>query len=120
MRVVDVNRSSSQSSSKKTYMRLGLLLALALGLPPLHASPNDALATKYACVACHQATQAAVGPAWNDIRSKYAGKVSAAELASRVKAGSSGKWGAVPMPPQTAVPDSDLQALTSWILEGTR
>jgi cytochrome c len=25
-------------------------------------------------------------------------------------------WGAVPMPPNTTVPDADIKALVSWIL----
>jgi cytochrome c len=33
-----------------------------------------------------------------------------------VKNGSQGVWGNVPMPPNTAVPDGDINALVKWIL----
>ena len=47
-----------------------------------------------------------VGPAYQDVAKKYAGK-SADELAKSIKAGGSGKWGAVPMPAQAALSDAD-------------
>ena len=37
--------------------------------------------------------------------------------AGRVRAGSSGVWGAIPMPPQQ-LPDADLDAITRWIAAG--
>lgn len=101
-----------------------LLLASALCATTLfstHAAASQALAQKYACVACHQPAVKVVGPSWKDIRAKYAdGKTSAAELAATVRAGSTGKWGGTPMPPQARVPDADLQTLAQWLLDDPR
>ena len=48
---------------------------------------------------------------------KYKGQAdAAAKLAEKVKKGGSGVWGPVPMPPNPAVPDGDIQKLVAWIL----
>ena len=38
------------------------------------------------------------------------------KLAEKVKKGSQGAWGNIPMPPNTTVPDADVNALVKWIL----
>ena len=103
----------------------GLLLAV-LGLCmgaiwPARAVASQALAQKYACVACHQPTVKGVGPSWKDIGARYGeGQGTAAQLAAAIKAGSAGKWGAMPMPAQGGVPDADLKSLAQWVLDGAK
>lgn len=93
------------------------MLPLLAAMAAAGAQASDALAAKYACVACHQAEKKAVGPSWKDMAAKYAnGGMTAAKLAESIKRGSSGKWGPVPMPAQPALPDADAQALAGWIL----
>jgi cytochrome c len=93
-------------------------VALAATLFQLSAFANERLAQKYACAACHQAERKVVGPSWAAIRDKYKdGSVSAEQLGKTIKAGSTGKWGPVPMPAQPAVTDADAQALAAWILQ---
>jgi len=88
---------------------------------PTPAVASQALAQKYSCVACHQATAKVVGPSWKDIGAKYGdGKGTAAQLAASIKAGSSGKWGPMPMPAQAQVPDADAQLLAQWLLDGAK
>jgi cytochrome c551/c552 len=53
-----------------------------------------------------------VGPALADIGKKYAGQ--AAYLSERIRAGSSGVWGNIPMPPQALSPE-DAQAIAQWL-----
>jgi cytochrome c5/cytochrome c551/c552 len=72
---------------------------------------------KYGCAACHAIDKPVVGPAYSQVAAKYRGDKSAAtKLEQKVKAGGSGVWGAVPMPPNATVPDADIKALVSWIL----
>ena len=101
-----------------------LVAALAIGVSMAGSAPafaSTALAQKYACVACHQPAVKVVGPSWKEIGARYGdGKGTAAQLAASIKAGSSGKWGAMPMPPQAQVPDADLQALAQWVLDGAK
>jgi cytochrome c len=72
---------------------------------------------KYACSACHTIDSKLVGPAFKEIAAKYREDQAApAKLAEKVKKGSQGVWGSVPMPPGSTVPDADVNALVSWIL----
>jgi cytochrome c len=62
-----------------------------------------------------------VGPAFQDVAKKYAGQKDAeAALARSIKAGGSGKWGPVPMPPQPTLSESEAQTLAAWVLTGAR
>lgn len=98
----------------------GLTVLLGLAVPTL-AQADQALAQKNACMACHAAQQKLVGPAFQDVASKYAAQADAqAYLVKSIKAGGSGKWGPVPMPAQPALSDADTQTLAAWILKGAR
>jgi cytochrome c len=98
--------------------RLALVLAAAVAVPaslPAHA--QEELAKKHACLACHAIDKKLVGPAYKDVAAKYRGDAGAeAKLVDKVKKGSQGTWGQVPMPPNSNVPDADVRALVKWIL----
>jgi cytochrome c5/cytochrome c551/c552 len=84
---------------------------------PLDLASGQAMMQKDGCAACHAVDKTIVGPAYNQVAAKYRGdKTAAARLEQKVKAGGSGVWGPVPMPPNSAVPDADIKALVSWIL----
>jgi cytochrome c len=79
------------------------------------------LAKAAACTACHGVTDRIVGPGFREVAAKYASVPDAAgHLTAKVKAGGSGAWGAVPMPPQPQVKDADARALVQWILGGAK
>ena len=91
------------------------LAALAAAAAP--AAASEQLAKKHNCLACHTVDKKMVGPSYKDVAAKYRGdKQAAAKLAAKVKNGSQGVWGNVPMPPNTTVPDADVNALVKWIL----
>lgn len=70
----------------------------------------------YACMGCHQVDGPMVGPAYTEVAAKYQGDATATDmLAEKIKAGGSGTWGAVSMPPN-AVGDAELKILVDWIL----
>lgn len=95
--------------------------ALVLTAAASPALANLALAQKHACTACHAVDKKVVGPAYAEVAKKYAGQKDAAKaLAASIKAGGSGKWGPVPMPPQAQLNDADLAALATWILGGAK
>ena len=84
---------------------------------PLDLQSGQAMMQKYGCAGCHAVDKPLVGPAYSQVAAKYRGDTTAAaKLEQKVKAGGSGVWGAVPMPPNAAVPDPDIKALVSWIL----
>ena len=81
------------------------------------AHANEALAKKHNCLACHEVNKKLVGPTYKEVAAKYRGQKDAlARLSEKVKKGGQGAWGPVPMPPNAAVPDADIQTLVSWIL----
>lgn len=85
------------------------------------AMADMALATKSGCMACHKVDAKLVGPSYQDVAKKYAGKADAAKtLAAKVKAGGKGVWGEIPMPPNAAVKDPDIEKLVKWILAGAK
>jgi S-disulfanyl-L-cysteine oxidoreductase SoxD len=85
---------------------------------PATANPGWALAQKHSCNACHGLENKVVGPGMREVAAKYAGKADAAAyLAGKIKAGSAGIWGPIPMPAQ-ALPDNDAQALAQWLAQG--
>jgi len=91
--------------------------AVASLAAPLPAAASDALAKKHNCFACHQVDKKVVGPSYKEVAAKYSSdKAAPAKLAEKVKKGGVGVWGQVPMPPNAAVPDADVQALVKWIL----
>lgn len=76
-----------------------------------------ALAQKNGCLACHALDTKMVGPAWNDVAKKYADDATAAEqLAVKVKKGTKGTWGTVPMPPNATVKKADIETLVGFVL----
>lgn len=94
-------------------------VVLAAASVPAWASAD--LAKKHACMACHAADKKLVGPSYADVAKKYAGQADAqAKLTASIKAGGSGKWGPVPMPPQAHVPEADIKAIAGWILGGAK
>jgi len=96
------------------------VLILAAGLMGALAAPahaQEALAKKHNCLACHAADKKLVGPSYKDVAAKYRTDPGAeAKLVQKVKKGGQGVWGQVPMPPNAAVPDADIQSLVKWIL----
>jgi cytochrome c len=91
-----------------------VFLALLTAFPVL---ASEQLAKKHACFACHTVDKKMVGPSYKDVAAKYRGdKEAAKKLALKVRNGSQGVWGTVPMPPNSAVPDADVDALVKWIL----
>ncbi len=87
--------------------------------PPREASNVAHLAKKYNCTACHATASKFVGPSYAEIAKKYAGNASAAtNLMNKIKQGGSGVWGAIPMPPNAAIPEAELRQLAEWSLRG--
>lgn len=85
------------------------------------AMANLDLAKKSNCMSCHTVDKKLVGPAYNDVAKKYAGdKDAVKKLSAKVKAGGKGAWGEIPMPPNAAVKDADIETLVKWILAGAK
>jgi cytochrome c len=101
-------------TASMTVMSLG---AVAIASAADAEADPMALATQRGCMACHQLETKVVGPAYKEVAAKYKGQDGAAEmLAGKVKAGGSGVWGPVPMPPNAHVSDEDIKVIVDWVL----
>ncbi|MDN3221457.1 c-type cytochrome [Pseudomonas nunensis] len=117
-RTPDVQPLTKGAMVATLILSLGTLASV---LWPVQAAASQALVQSYACVGCHQANARVVGPSWKDISQKYGdGKATAEQIASSIKAGSTGKWGSIPMPPQAQVSDADLKSIAQWLLDGAQ
>lgn len=102
-------------------MKMMLLAAsttvLSLGAVATASADSLALATQRGCMACHQIETKVVGPAYKEVAAKYKGQDGAVEmLSAKVKAGGSGVWGPVPMPPNAHVSDEDIKTIVEWVM----
>lgn len=102
-------------------MKRVLIPALALGgalfMLPALAADGEALYQSKACVACHAIDSQKVGPAYQAVAAKYAGKEDAVTLlVDSIQNGSKDKWGSIPMPPN-AVSDEEAKILAEWIMK---
>jgi cytochrome c len=96
-------------------------IVTAAALVSAPAMANMDLAKKSNCMSCHQVDKKLVGPSYQDVAKKYAGKADAVKtLSAKVKAGGKGAWGEVPMPPNANVKDADIETLVKWILAGAK
>jgi len=85
------------------------------------AMANLDLAKKSNCMSCHLTDKKLVGPSYQDVAKKYAGNKNAVkELSAKVKMGGKDVWGPIPMPPNAAVKDADIEILVKWILAGAK
>lgn len=92
------------------------VVAAAPVAAPAAASAGETLFQGKGCVACHNVDNKLVGPALKEVAGKYAGQADAvAHLVDSITHGSSGRWGAIPMPPN-AVSDEEAATLAEWVL----
>ena len=95
-----------------------IIAALAAAVLASPAGASEELAKKHQCLTCHQIDKKVVGPAYKEVSKKYKGQADAgAKLAEKIRMGSKGVWGPVPMPANVKVPEADAKALAAWILK---
>jgi cytochrome c len=98
-----------------------LLSAALLGLATSGvAQASEKIATQAGCATCHAATKKVIGPSYRDIAAKYKGQANAVALLSeRIRQGSKGVWGTLPMAPTPSdkLNDADLKAVVTWVLK---
>jgi len=93
-----------------------IIVAGAFLLVAGSAQASLELATAKNCMTCHAIDKKIVGPAYKDVAAKRAGEKGAeAALTAKIKGGSKGEWGQVPMPPNN-VTDAEAATLAKWVL----
>ncbi|MGE5471510.1 MAG: c-type cytochrome [Bacteroidota bacterium] len=93
-----------------------IVILCTAGLLAGNAVASEELAKAKNCMTCHAFDKKIVGPAYQDVIAKRGGQKGAeAALAAKIKGGSQGEWGAVPMPANN-VTDAEAATLAKWIL----
>jgi len=99
------------------YLALSVSLGVALASGAALAADAEQLLKDKACLSCHQVDKKLVGPAYKDVAAKYkARKDAEAYLASKIKGGSTGVWGPIPMPPNAGVNDEEAKTLAKFVM----
>lgn len=99
----------------KFIAALPFALAALMAATPVLAS--EELAKQKACLTCHAAQTKIIGPSFADIAAKYkADKDADTKLAGKIRAGGSGVWGQIPMPPNASVSEAEAKTLAKWVL----
>lgn len=94
-----------------------LAVAFTVLVAASDASASADLARSKNCVACHHAERRMIGPPYTAIAARYADDAAAvATLSQRIREGTGGNWGQMPMPAQSGVSAEDAEALAKWIL----
>jgi len=97
---------------------LAMLAFIEVSFLPAYADVQaDPLLRKNGCYACHDANKNIVGPAFKDVVAYYKGKSNAEEsMFNKIKNGSSGVWGPLPMPPSANMDDQTIRTMAQTIL----
>ena len=94
----------------------GLCALLALAAAPAAADAGLDFAKSKGCTACHDVAKKLIGPPYAEVAKKYKAQADAqATLVGSILKGSTGKWGAIPMPPNK-VTDEEAKKLAAWVL----
>ena len=85
------------------------------------AAEGPSLVKANSCTSCHGMTNKIVGPAFEDVAKRYAGRADAVEyLAGKIRKGGQGVWGSIPMPEQAQLNDSDAKTIAGWLAGGAK
>ena len=69
------------------------------------------------CMRCHAVTRQAVGPSFQEIAARHAGRADAVEfLAGKIRNGSVGDWGRIVMPRHPQIAEDDARRMAEWVL----
>ena len=100
-----------------------LIASVFIGLASASAAVADeALAQRAGCMNCHSLSEPGIGPAYQDIASRYRDDAAARDtLSQKMATGGGGNWaartGGKSMPPYSnLLSTGEIQALVDWVL----
>src|SRR5262249_46453287 len=111
-----LRRNSHPGESMKPIV-LSAALSLSLSSFAALAADGPQLLQSKGCLACHKLDAKLVGPAYKDVAAKYKSRKDAVDyLVKKIRGGSTGVWGPVPMPPNSTVNDDEAKILAQYLL----
>jgi len=113
-----VDTSTPVDAPKATAAAPLAAVAVAAAVPAHDAAT---LIASSGCTSCHGMNNRIVGPGFQEVAGKYAGRNDAADyLAGKILNGSQGVWGAIQMPAQTQIDDATARVLARWLAGGAK
>ena len=92
--------------------------SIAIAVPGVSLAAIQPMLNKNACMACHGLNTKLIGSSFKDISARYKTANGAVNLLSdKIKNGSQGVWGAIPMPAQTLSVQESAQ-IAQWLVSG--
>lgn len=113
-RGADTSRSAVSTMAAAAAPAAPLAAGGAKAPAPAGKMPADLL-QKNTCTACHAPDRKLVGPSWAEVAKKHAGK--GEYIAGKIRAGSTGAWGSIPMPPQS-ISAEEATRIAEWLAAG--
>ena len=98
---------------------LALTAAVSVSLcsGAVFAADGPQLLKEKACLSCHTLDNKLVGPAYKDVAAKYKSRADARDyIVKKIRGGSTGVWGPIPMPPNSTVSEAEAKILAQYIL----
>lgn len=123
---VRVSTRENAKDSRLRYARLGLLIALGVGCLPVAVTlataagsmpSGEQIARGSDCFSCHAVDHTVVGPAFQAVAKRFAGKQGTmATLIKAIKNGHVGTWGSIAMPSHPNLSHEQMAKAVEWIL----
>jgi cytochrome c len=116
-----INGLHAQTTSKKTVSKT---VKTITSKGPVTKKPGAAeiaqgkdMISKSDCLTCHKLDVKIIGPAYNDVATKYpTTEANYLMLSQKIIKGSSGVWGPIAMPPHPALAEADVKKMVQYIL----
>ncbi len=81
-----------------------------------NAAADQALAQSLGCMNCHKVEGKLIGPSFQNIAAIRSNSATGSDLTAKIRNGSAGAWGKIPMPGNYHVSEKDAEILARWIL----
>ena len=81
-----------------------------------NVTANQELATSAGCMNCHKVEGKLIGPSFQNIAAIRTYNTAWLDMTAKIRNGSAGAWGSIPMPANNHVSEKDAEILARWIL----
>lgn len=91
--------------------------AATVVVKPAEPLTEEAMATRFGCLSCHNVKVKIVGPPLKDVAAKYHNDPKAIDrIMQQIHDGGSGKWGSAVMPPFPMLSEAESRKLAEWVM----
>lgn len=104
-------------SSDATTASASTVVAAASLTTPATLAAGMAAVNASDCIRCHGVDRRYVGPAFNQVATRYQGRPDAVDyLAGKIRNGGAGEWGRAIMPRHPQLSDEQARLMAQWVM----